>query len=1308
MKTVHNAIYKKIIPFLLIITMLCPLLTAAGLRLPAAAAGAESLPAPVLRYSFDQAQKEVDGQRYVTDESGNGFDGLMVGDNTQLAGGGVSGNKLVLKGFSGTDQAARVDSYVQLPDSILNGMTELTISTWVNFHNDGTNYWSRIFDIGIGTGAYVFVAKGGRASIGAASVNQWADIDAPVYADEVWTNITVTYSKNCLSYYINGKLYDRAEKALPDLSELTPAACAYIGKSQYAADTCLTADIDEFHIYNKAMTATEIQNLTAEYLSDQQVVQMAAEELDIGNTAFLTQDLQLPSVGAFKTNIAWETSNPDTISSQGVINTQGDTVRTATLTATISQGGASMKKDFQISVLTEGCIAYALNIDGSDVQFELDEKFSAGFFEDTITLDGGLCAELIENASFEFANPLASWNLERSSGAAANIAVKTDAPLNENNLHYMDLSLSSGSWARLTNDGFQGMTITKDAKYDFSCFARKGSYDGILSVYLTDSNGNVISDVLSFAALEAQFGKLEGTLTATASATNCKLCIEITSTGNVQLDMISLFPQSNFRGIENLFNAELVQYLADLNIKALRFPGGCVMEGTSTDGTKLENYNNWKYSVGPREERTIVANRWGGYQSNTVGYYEYFLLCEALGAEPIPVLNAGMSCQIVGAAYTVNDHTYYCPMDELDATFIQDALDLIEYCNGDETTYWGKKRIEAGHPEPFNLKYLAIGNEQFGEEYFKRYARFKEVISEKYPDIILVTTSGAWAEGNDYNYSYEQIKNNFRDDIIDEHFYMGDGWFLSNVNRYDSYDRDLSVYLGEYAVKNADGKSTLSTALAEAAFMTGLVKNGDVVKMHSYAPMFQRADSSIWSPALIWYNSVASYASAAYYNQLAFANNTGSLVLSSALQDNVSQITGGISLGSWQTEIDYDSVEVLDINGNRFFYDDFSAPTWTWNGPYAQEEPSANWGFYNAYDGTVSPVAHWWIGEGYVKTVDVSRLGDKLPLAQMQDTRFVKRDASDWNNYTTIVKASKFSGNEGFLICVGYKDNGTFYQFNVGGYNNTRILLEKCVNGAKSIVAEAPTNGPVVETGRQYELKVEVKGMNIKCYIDGQLVLDYTDTAASSIYQEATYDKETGEMIVKLVNVSASDLPVQLNLSNVNVHSVGKQILLKGDSPDAENSFANPNAVYLEESQLTGISNQFVYKVPANTLAILRIKVDHVTIEPVENDTLTADQTHQLTATSYTGSNEIMWSVSDETVATIDADGKLTAISAGQVTVTAKVSGTDFSASYTLTVTPAEDPNPNTSDPTPVLLLAATATAALGAALLLHRKKRFF
>lgn len=1197
----------------------------------------------LLHYDFNDVDKE-NNDRTIYDKSGNGFNGTMVGSTTSIIQNGYSGGALSLIGATDNEMANRVDSYVKLPENLFEGLKEVTVSTWVYFKHDPTNYWSRVFDIGVGTNAYMFVCKGGRASYGATS-GIFADIDAPVYSDYVWTNITVTYSRNAFRYYINGVLFDENLSNLPELSCIARTTCAYIGKSQYAADTCLTADIDEFKIYNKALTQKEICSEMADVMGDEECVKWAANGLELGTLTGIRKDINLPTVGLFDTNITWQSSDTNVISNEGKIAEFSTGVRKTTIMATITKNNVSIQKSFDVSVCGTEEHSYFVDIDADNFGVEISDVFQAGFFEDTITLDGGLNAQLIKNNSFEFDNQTEGWLIE---GA---YSVSKVNPLNENNTHYLSFN------GKAYNTGFYNkLSVNSNKEYEFSVFARG---TGKLRVYIVDNSNNALSNVLEFGVND-KFTKYSGKLLPNTSLSGARLVIQTTDGHYADIDYAELYPISSFNGIDNIFNEDLVKYIADMGIKALRFPGGCVMEGTSTDGTTLQSYNNWKYGLGNKEERLIVKNVWGGYQSNQIGYFEYLLLCEALGCEAIPVVNAGMSCQIKGNAYTANDTTYYCPLSLMRETFIQDAIDLIEFCNGDETTTYGNYRIMMGHKEPFNLKYLAIGNENFGSEYLTRYEMFKDVIGELYPEITLVSAAGPWAEGEYFDQAFDEFNSDakYDGDVIDEHYYQTSEWYIENLDRYTSYLRDGNdIYLGEFAVKNSDGKSTLYTSLVEAAYMMGMVKNADVVRMYSYAPMFQCADQSIWSPALIWYSGNMSYASASYYNQVAFNNNTGNVVVDSTLtSNNFNSITGTVFMGAYCTEVDYEDMVITDSNtGEVIYQNDFSAPLWSWEGPVVND--GAEFGFYNAYDKSVSPVPHWFIdyGEGTVKTVANTRLGDKTDISAMLDTRFVYKNGYDLSDYTLVVNAKKFSGSEGFLIGFGCKDMSNYYQFNFGGFNNTRIVLEKHWNGTYGVVDEYQCEGLVCETGKSYQIKIVVKNQTIKCYVNDVLYIEYTEPE-KNVVTETTYDMETNELIVKAVNLTELDQLIKVNISDVEIGTSVKKITLLGDNKDATNSFGNPNAVRIEYEDVKIPGPSFSYVLDAYTMVIYRIPVSYASISLSGDDVIKIGESREINVSLKSTLGVESITLSNNEIATIEGN-KVTALKEGVCEIVVTLEG---------------------------------------------------
>lgn len=504
------------------------------------------------------------------------------------------------------------------------------------------------------------------------------------------------------------------------------------------------------------------------------------------------------------------------------------------------------------------------------------------FFEDiNFAADGGIYAELVKNRSFEFELPLTGWSQLTKQNGTGRIVPGFYSPSNPGNPHFVSIypDPAAGSFG-LVNEGFRGMGIRKDAHYNFSVRARlhEGS-DIKMTVELITPSGAVIGST-AISGFTGTWMKHKGSLTASATDPKAQMRVTLAGTGSIDIDMVSLFPADTWQGRENGLRKDIVQMIADLKPGFVRFPGGCIVEGRT-----LENRYQWKTTVGPVEDRKLIMNRWNleiksrqapdYFQSFGLGFFEYFLLAEDMGAEPLPILNCGMSCQF-NAAEVV-------PLEELD-TYIQDALDLIEFANGDPSTKWGGLRAEMGHPAKFNLKYMGIGNEQWDEQYFERYRVFEKVLKEKHPEIKIVSGSGPSSAGRMFEYGWSELRK-LSPDLIDEHYYMPPEWFLENATRYDNYDRKgIRVFAGEYAAhgkegQEAESRNTWWSALCEAAFMTGLERNADVVHMASYAPLLAHTEAWQWRPDLIWFDNLKTIGSPNYYVQKIFSNYSGTNVV---------------------------------------------------------------------------------------------------------------------------------------------------------------------------------------------------------------------------------------------------------------------------------------------------------------------------------------------------------------------------------------------------------------------------------------------
>jgi alpha-N-arabinofuranosidase len=518
------------------------------------------------------------------------------------------------------------------------------------------------------------------------------------------------------------------------------------------------------------------------------------------------------------------------------------------------------------------------------------------FFEDiNFGADGGLYAELIKNRSFEFDVPLMGWKEEKSDRFSMNkesgsaMIIRRSGETTDH--RFARVTVNADKSYALVNEGFYGMGIRKGVEYSFSVWAQPfdGNVKNIKVEIIDEKQNDLGSATIRIDSKEEK--KYTTKLTASDTAPKAKLRISFEGTGVVDLDRMSLFPSDTWKNRPGGLRADLVQLLDDLKPGFLRFPGGCIVEGRD-----LSQRYQWKKTVGNVDNRELLINRWNMefkhrpapdyFQSFGLGFFEYFLLAEDIGASPLPILSCGMACQFNTAELV--------PMDEIDP-YIQDALDLIEFANGDITSKWGKLRADMGHPVPFNMKMIGVGNEQWGPQYIERYKVFEKAIKAKYPGIKIVSGAGPFPEGEMFDYASAELKK-LNAEIVDEHYYRKPEWFLRNATRYDKYDRNgPKIFAGEYAaqsdaVASPSNKNNWECALAEAAYMTGLERNADVVHLTSYAPLLAHAEGWQWTPDLIWFDNLNAYGTPNYYVQKLFANNKGTSVLS--IQLNNENVTG--------------------------------------------------------------------------------------------------------------------------------------------------------------------------------------------------------------------------------------------------------------------------------------------------------------------------------------------------------------------------------------------------------------------------------
>ena len=549
-----------------------------------------------------------------------------------------------------------------------------------------------------------------------------------------------------------------------------------------------------------------------------------------------------------------------------------------------------------------------LTIKANELKATIQPTMFGVFFEDiNMGADGGLYAELVKNRSFEFANPLMGWKEQRQGGGSNVLIVNRND--HSANPRFARVTVGSSKSYGLTNEGFRGMGIKKDNGYDFSIWAamHDGGFTTIKAELVSETGAKLGS--ASVLVSGSEWKQYKVSFTTNATEPKAKLNVWFEGKSVVDVDMISLFPQDTWKRRPGGLRADLVQLLADMKPGFIRFPGGCIVEGRD-----LVNRYQWKKTVGKIEDREVIVNRWNMefahrptpdyYQSFGLGFFEYFQMAEDIGAEPLPILNCGMACQFNTAEVVATEN--------LDP-YIQDALDLIEFANGSTDTKWGKLRADMGHPSPFNLKLMGVGNENWGSQYIERVKIFTKAIKDKYPNIKLVNSSGTDQSGERFDYLNGELRK-MNADIIDEHYYRDPNWFKQNARRYDSYDpKSSKVFAGEYAaqskgIASIDNKNNWLCAMSEAAFMTGLERNAGVVYMASYAPLFAHVDGWQWTPDLIWMDNLRSYGTPNYYVQKLFSLNKGSQVVPILLNNDV--VAGQDSLFA-TASIDHKTNELL-------------------------------------------------------------------------------------------------------------------------------------------------------------------------------------------------------------------------------------------------------------------------------------------------------------------------------------------------------------------------------------------------------------
>jgi len=746
------------------------------------------------------------------------------------------------------------------------------------------------------------------------------------------------------------------------------------------------------------------------------------------------------------------------------------------------------------------------------------------FFEDiNLSADGGIYPELVRNRSFEDSEKPEHWTLATTGSVKAKMAIDDTKPLNAVNRRSLKLTIDSvqGDGVCLVNEGYWGMAVVKGAEYRFSLSARSEGAHRRIVVALKGKSDELLDMGVVFAPPD-KWETLSIPLKARATDPQAKLVLMFSQPGTVWLDMVSLLPKKTWKG--HGLRPDLAEMLAGLRPSFVRFPGGCWVEGD-----ELKFAYRWKLTIGDVSQRVPLWNIWKYYATHGLGFHEYLVMCEDLGAEPLFVINCGMS------------HRENVPMDKMQE-WVQDALDAIEYANGPATSKWGAVRARAGHPAPFHLKYMEIGNENGGPAYQERYPLFYDAIKKRYPEIQLIA----------------DVPTERRPcDIVDEHYYSSPEFFMVQSERYDKYPRKgPKIYVGEYAVTQNCGQGNLRGALGEAAFMTGMERNSDVVVMASYAPLFVNANHRAWNPDLINFDSSRVYGIPSYYAQKMFSENRGDVVLPLQVACPLvseGSTNGAIGVGTWHTQAEFKDIKVTK-GGKTLLACDFA-------------------------DGTKG----WRLLSGDWKSQD----GVLRQNSPADNVRAVAGD-KNWSDYTYSLKARKLGGAEGFLILFRVRNDHEKAWWNLGGWGNVRHAIE--LGG--TITGAVPGR---IETGRWYGIRIELKGGNIKCYLDGKLIHDVNHPAVKALYASASavrgFPDPAREIILKVVNVTPTAQATDIKLEGVGrIEDKAALVVLTSAKATDENSLERPTNVAPVTRSIAIPGPTFRHAFPPHSISVLRLK----------------------------------------------------------------------------------------------------------------------
>lgn len=1293
-------------------------------------------------YDFRELSGEVSDGTKIKDISGSKNDAIAK-DNHLSAEDGV----LTFPGGNYGSGAG----YVELPRGMFDGQDTLTISIWMQNKTGAGNYAGFYFGTeansankDMPTQYFILDPKNPSGVMKAVMTNSY-NASAP-FSTEVglgasanpadgpatgsdWELYSMVITPDDITGYLNGVKY----KTYPlnvTVSDFGQDLVSYIGKSPYR-DMFYKGQIRDLRIYEEALSDQEIAELYYGGITEDELLGKARKALGIPEAGdgkvrcSFTEKLTLADTlmdGMVK--VAWDSDRTDIIGTDGTVKNPGE-LTTVHLTAKLSGATKSETKNFDIQVVPDGDTTYSMVVDPYNEGPQISQQMIGLFFEDiNSAADGGLYPEMVKNYSFEnYFNTISipepvrgnqySFKLHWVSDADSRFVVAQEGGLNKNNTNYAkitgNMTLKNGGFAPMNNPNSAAMPMVKGNSYDFSIWTKADSdYAGTMKVKVVSETGADLTEEETIKLVnDGTWQKACAELTSKKTQKG-KLQITISGAGEediLNMDMVSLNPQDTYGyGDRNYaygkgIRKDLVEKLQGLNPSFIRFPGGCIIEGNAG----RESYYNWENSIGPLEERKAIGNQWAsdngsytntyGYmQSYGFGYHEILKLCEDLGAEPFPILSAGVFCQFANG-----DNAPAAQGAELDK-FAQHATHLIDYCWGSTLSTdatqreWAQKRVDNGHSDPFNLNYVGIGNENWKEKYLNNFEYIKEYVEdhvkENYPGrkITIISSSGPAAEDESYRFAWDWLnQKDPGETLVDEHYYQTKDFMLNNDDRYDYYarkeDGGSDVFLGEYATHLDSRNNNLESAICDAAYMTGVERNGDIVRHASYAPLFEKIGSTNWSQNMIHFDEYDSFATPNYYTQQMFAQNYGTQVVNTLLEkkgENYTQNTGSPIIGTWLTGGYVSHVKVTREDGTVLLDDHFTengAAGMTW-----KAVPGST-GSFEIRDGRMT----FSQGSG----MNAVWLPEAVNNPQ-------------WHDYVVEATVVKTSGREGFLVGAGAKDTENYYWYNIGGWDNTMTAVERARTGRGKVVLGNSFKGGFTPIQANDEMKV-----TFNYGVNGKLEAGYVSETAdkskdfsgnlrpyqNDIYQVCSKDDEY--IYLKLVNHDNYEKEMTLTYPCKLASDQAEILCMSGAAGDV-NRIGDERVKPVASTRKIK-NSQMKYLVPAMSFTVIKVpyekevKVSSISLDR-QNAALEIGQSitlqAQVSPQNATDQN-VIWMSSRSDVAKVE-NGKVWALKAGDAVITAQAG--EKTASCVITVKekpvtpPAPKPDPgNGGKPDPVI-----------------------